>query len=321
MDMKLHLTRNEAAKLLGVTPQTITNYLAKGLLVESMNKGKKNPQMRILSSSVKRLLDEGFDIPKQSNAIDELRKELRKEEETLRIEKAKLRERIELAKSGTAFMKNIREVSEILSSYVASNAILSRREKSILTDILSGRNLAYIAEKNELCTERIRQIYNRTLRILELEKNHSAEKLINENEALRLELKNEREKAEALEKKLEEFRRTPCKKNGLIRIPVSLTGRESMSHLSTRTYNALRFLEIENLYELALIKRDMLSGLRNFGDKSMDEIVSTMSVHGIRFNDINSLCNVYIASRKGPFIDISIYQLEERQRKLTGNGN
>ena len=36
--MKLYLNRNEAAEILGVTPQTVSNYVKRGLLVESESK-------------------------------------------------------------------------------------------------------------------------------------------------------------------------------------------------------------------------------------------------------------------------------------------
>ena len=52
MVMKLYLTRNEAAEILGVTPQTISNYVKKGLLVESEVKEPNLKAMCILGSSV-----------------------------------------------------------------------------------------------------------------------------------------------------------------------------------------------------------------------------------------------------------------------------
>ena len=76
MVMKLYLTRNEAAEILGVTPQTISNYVKKGLLVESEVKEPNLKAMCILGSSVERLLKEDYDIVEQSNAIDAMRVEL-----------------------------------------------------------------------------------------------------------------------------------------------------------------------------------------------------------------------------------------------------
>ena len=60
--MKLYLTRNETAKLLGVTPQTVSNYVEKGLLVESSKRDPKAKAMRILRQSVETLLEEGYDV-------------------------------------------------------------------------------------------------------------------------------------------------------------------------------------------------------------------------------------------------------------------
>lgn len=60
--MKLYLTRNEAAEILGVHPQTVSNYLAKGLLVESSTRNPESKSLRILGSSVSNLMNEGYDI-------------------------------------------------------------------------------------------------------------------------------------------------------------------------------------------------------------------------------------------------------------------
>ena len=75
--MKLYLTRNETAKLLGVTPQTVSNYLEKGLLVESSKRDPKAKAMRILRQSVETLLEEGYDVLEQSKAMEALSKELK----------------------------------------------------------------------------------------------------------------------------------------------------------------------------------------------------------------------------------------------------
>lgn len=68
--MKLYLTRKEAAELLGVTPQTISNYVENGLLVESKKRDPKTRRMRILRRSVENLLKEGYDVIEQTKAID-----------------------------------------------------------------------------------------------------------------------------------------------------------------------------------------------------------------------------------------------------------
>ena len=79
--MKLYLTRNETAKLLGVTPQTVSNYVEKGLLVESSKRDPKAKAMRILRQSVETLLEEGYDLLEQSKAMEALSKELKETRE------------------------------------------------------------------------------------------------------------------------------------------------------------------------------------------------------------------------------------------------
>lgn len=314
--MKTFLTRNEAAELLGVTPQTISNYVAKGILVQSVTKDPSSLQMRILGSSVQRVLNERYDIIAQSQAIDSLRDELINEKESILTEVKKLKEAKELTNIGMNFLNNIKEISEILSAFLVSNNILTRREYSILTDILTGRNLYYIAEKNNLSVTRIKQIYNRSLRVLSLERNLSCEKLMIENKDLKKALELEKQKNESLQELLSEVRLKNETDNSTVKIPEILVGKKSISHLSTRTYNALCLIECENLYDLALITRDMLFNLRNFGQKCRDEIINTMSIYGLRFNDISSLSNPYIEAIESECVYIPRYVLEERSKKL-----
>ena len=88
--MKLYLTRNEAAELLGVSPQTVSNYLAKGLLVESTTRNSESKALRILASSVRNLMKEGYDVIEQYKAMEACQKEVKQMRDDLAMQKDEL---------------------------------------------------------------------------------------------------------------------------------------------------------------------------------------------------------------------------------------
>lgn len=315
--MKTYLTRNEAAEMLDVTPQTISNYVSKGLLAESKTKDTGAKQMKILRSSVEKLLNEGYDIPTQSRAIDSFREELSKEEDELRKQKKRIKELREIVDISEKFNRNISEVAEILASSLVNNNILSRRESFIVAELLSGSNFEYLSDRLGVSSKRIKQIYNKTLKLLSLGKETSYMQLLEENRILKKDLKREREKTSALETRLESLdkQRSACP-DGVIRIPHQLTGYESLENVSARLYNVLKTNGIDNLYDLALTRKQKIYRTRNFGRKSKTELEDLMNSLGIRFNDISSLQNDIIASMPGPFVEIPLYDLQERQKKL-----
>jgi DNA-directed RNA polymerase alpha subunit len=81
-------------------------------------------------------------------------------------------------------------------------------------------------------------------------------------------------------------------------------------------YNALKAHGVEHLYELALIDKERLFKTRNFGRKCMLDVITFMDAYGLEFDNIESLKNPKVSFLKGPYVDVPLYVLEQRNREL-----
>ena len=313
--MKLYLNRNEAAEILGVTPQTVSNYVKRGLLVESESKDSGLKSMCILGSSVEKLLNEEYDVLKQSNAIEAMREELDEMWESYRKERDKLEKLHKLLRISYGFHDNIKIISEILAAYLVEMNVLTQKETWLVTEILSERSLIYIVESSDLTRSDISTLYFRALRKLSAGRHPKYNELLDENKGLRDLLEIEREKSAALEKQLKALEERRGLSDDVISIPKELMG-INYRQIGVRAYNALKVHGVEHLYELALIDEERLLKTRNFGKKCMLDVMTFMDAYGLEFDNIESLRNPKVSFLKGPYVDVSLYVLEQRNREL-----
>ena len=313
--MKLYLNRNEAAEILGVTPQTVSNYVKRGLLVESESKDPGLKSMCILGSSVEKLLNEEYDVLKQSNAIEAMREELDEMWESYRKERDKLEKLHKLLRISYGFHDNIKIISEILAAYLVEMNVLTQKETWLVTEILSERSLIYIVESSDLTRSDISTLYFRALRKLSAGRHPKYNELLDENKGLRELLEIEREKSTALEKQVKALEERRGLSDDVISIPKELMG-INYRQIGVRAYNALKVHGVEHLYELALIDKESIFKTRNFGRKCMLDVMTFMDAYGLEFDNIESLRNPKVSFLKGLYVDVPLYVLEQRNREL-----
>ena len=306
--MKLYLTRNETAKLLGVTPQTVSNYLEKGLLVESSKRDPKAIAMRILRQSVETLLEEGYDVLEQSKAMEALSKELKETREYFLRKRDELKADLAILEIRRDFQLNVREFAEIVASYLKGNDVISKSEARVVLEILSGNSIEGVARKLNLCVSTVRYLYHKCCNALYEGQHPSYTELQQQNKNLIEKLSEER-------KRYAELALLPKGKGdsldeGVIYVPQALIGLGQ--GLSVRLYNNLRAGNFENLYEMVFGSRSSLMHIRNFGRKSLNELDLIMERYGLRFNDISSLASMKVQSLAGPFFTIPINEVRTR---------
>ena len=249
--MKLYLTRNETAKLLGVTPQTVSNYLEKGLLVESSKRDPKAKAMRILRQSVETLLEEGYDVLEQSKAMEALSKELKETREYFLRKRDELKADLAILEIRRDFQLNVREFAEIVASYLKGNDVISKSEARVVLEILSGNSIEGVARKLNLCVSTVRYLYHKCCNALYEGQHPSYTELQQQNKNLIEKLSEER-------KRYAELALLPKGKGdsldeGVIYVPQALIGLGQ--GLSVRLYNNLRAGNFENLYEMVFVSR------------------------------------------------------------------
>lgn len=320
--MKAYISRAEAAEILGISQQSVSNYVARGLLAVSQVKSS-NGGLQILWSSVDKLMNEAYDVVEQTKAIEEARIILETKNKEYKTERDNLDKRHRLLKISDGFHANIHEIAEILSAYLVDNDILPKKQREVLIDILAGRSFAYIADNFNLSVSEIKEIYSRAIRSLYTKRTPTYVDLREENADLKdqikiLQEKNallEQEKCDAQERIRDISEALYSGTANCISIPKQLIGQDSL-RCSARLFNVLKANNIDNLYDLALISKKQLFGTRNFGKKCMDEIQEIMNRYLIEFDNIESLQNTTIKSLPGPFSEIPVYILEKRRRNL-----
>ena len=317
--MKLYLTRNEAAELLGVTPQTISNYLAKGLLVESTTRNPESKAIRILGSSVRNLMKEGYDIIEQYKAMEACQKEVRQMREDLAIQKDELEKTHQLMASRDKFYNNIREVAEILTAFLKGNDILQGIREEYVIDLLSGKRWEHVAWRKGVSKASIRSIYVKALRLLADGKKPSNAELKDEIANIKIQLDLEKKRNAVLEEIVREKQVDDdimkIVDERIIRIPHELVGFRHIP-MSVRLYNIMRARDLEHFYELALVSRKFFTGARNCGNKTLNEAILLMEKIGLEFNDIESLNSKKVQSLPGPYIEVSVGALKARNKEL-----
>lgn len=310
--MKLYLTRNEAAQILGVHPQTISNYVESGLLARSSTKDTKSGGIRILRSSLEHLLSEGYDLIEQTRALDSLRANLKETTKYFREKYEEMQAAHKILAICDGFHRNIHEICALVSAFLVENSIIDENDSRIVTEILKGSHLDHIASMYNVSLHRVKTAYFTALRALQNVKRCSYKELMEENVSLKRELDLEKTKNKALESVQ---RVNDNLSNGTLSIPRQLQG-AGYYGISVRLWNVLRALDIDNVYELALIDRECFLKARNCGRKTWNELYLLMERYGLEFNNIDSLRNNKIQSFSGPFMEIPVYVLEQKSRDL-----
>ena len=298
--------------MLGVHPQTVSNYVAKGLLVESTKRDPKTKMVRILRASLTKLMDEGYDVIEQEKAIDRMRDELKETEHYLTERRRQIRKSEELLKIRDAFHDNVHAVAEFLAEYLAGSGILPNWKSKVVTEILVGRRYDCMASWPEVSLTFIRRTYNEALRMLNQGKRPSYLDLIEENKSLKAQLEHEKIKNETLR---ENQIIQAAIAEETIKIPQQLVGL-SDCRMSVRLHNILWVLDVTNLYEVALMPRTALAKSRNCGRKSINELDLIMERYGLEYSNIDSLRNPKVQSLPGPFTEIPRFVLERRSKEI-----
>ena len=279
-----YLTITETADMLGVSTETVRNYVKRGVLAVDKKPGISRSRVR--RDSVMAFLDDGYNVIQQVKEIAALRDEVAKQRNELKLAKENLAVQKEAMRIKGIVYENLNEIRDILCVTLDAlgDGILPRRENEVLEMFMTGHNYEAISEKFDLTRERIRQIYHKALRRLSRARDYASYK--SECEVAKNEAEELRCKIQNLQLALQ-ANKIPDP-NEAILIPNTLIGLDNFP-LTIRSYHCLKAIGINNLYELVAYNRWELARVRNFGRKSLDEIDDIMSAHGIVWGNVDSL--------------------------------
>lgn len=270
------ISRSEAARLLGCTPQTISNYVKAGFIDEFRREKTGRPGIYYDKSQVEALVPE-------FRELDELKARIEQEKEALHDELMQLGERRRLARErlksfvhGEKTWKRYKEIIEGALGFVVGGKGLSYFDRRILSYLLELEDFETICIFTGASTQEVNGAVGRILRYLsELE---SVEETLRENEMLRQanrkmnrlyfhgdgEHETGREEAISLARRLYPY-------------PVRVTE----LGLSPKALSPLLKLGVKTLYDLVGYSKEEIAGIKGIGPGCVSEIVDTVEGMGL----------------------------------------
>lgn len=270
------LSRDEAALLLDVTPQTISNWVEKGVL-----KGHfVDRLLKIDKATIEKYFDTLSDLAFIEKRIFAAKRDLQLAEKELEKNLDDTRSAIHLLGKGVP----AHLINEIFSVIIEASGddVLKEREKTILTMLLEGKDVEFVAEEYGLTRSRIMQIVSHAVRKLATVKTFS--ELRREYKQLVFDNTNFQNVIEALQNRVKKLERI----NNIDTAPVSeydyLLGDKGGTFtammntpvydlgISVRSLNCLKGAGVDTLYDLVKCNKTDLMKFRNFGKKSLTEL-------------------------------------------------
>lgn len=260
------MTRNDAAAFLGVDPQTITNWVNKGLLGGYNDKSSK--RFWVNADDVKKYSEKYKMLSVSEDLLDREQKELLASERKVN---AKMQMLMHDALNISSF-----SYEKIGSSFCTLLELTSQggmREKKIMQAFFNGDRISNIAEEFELSRERVRQIVMKAVRKF----NYAIEELADlkqENNSLKEEIENVKMRLIMKEGEKEEELSED--------VPPSVFSIRLVNcNLPVRVLNVTKAADIDTIGDLVQYSKFDMVKFRNFGMKSLvklDEFIHEMGL-------------------------------------------
>lgn len=273
------ISRQEAADLLNVSGQTISNWVEKGVLNGHYSCDGRNT-MLIDRKSIEKYFDTLEDLAFMEKRISLQRKTLKEESDALENDlKDMTKAKYLFGKGIPAFF--LRDIFDCIL-YVAGDELLREREKDVLNQLLSGKTLEDVADHYDLTRSRILQIVNQAINKISTMKSwpkvHDEYKRIcEENRRITVLLECQQNHIKDLEIQLGLQEKTDGGESGLpgyskMELAEVLGRRLVDESLTVRSLNCLKAADIETVGQLVRFRKTDLLKFRNFGKKSLTEL-------------------------------------------------
>lgn len=291
------ISRQEAAEILRVDPQTITNWCNKGVL-RAKQVGK---WLMVDRDTITKLFDSLQDLAESEKVIMELKQDNYAKMRELKQANEEWQKDVAFVNGMEKPSRLIRMIQSLIDSI--DNEIMGERERNILKEYLDGSEFEAIGDEYGLTRERTRQIVEKAMQKLgSLEPYGDVLNRCNDTEAENkmmrsLLKKQDAELAELRDKlniKVEHDKHKTAEEKAMDELSEQdkeilglLNTRLVDMNLTVRSLNCLKAADLETFGDLVKCKKIDLLKQRNFGKKSLgelDDLLETMSnIHGIKF--------------------------------------
>ncbi len=260
------MTRNDAAAFLGVDPQTITNWVNKGLLGGYNDKSSK--RFWVNADDVKKYSEKYKMLSASEDLLDREQKELLASERKVN---AKIRMLMHDALNISSFSYD--KIGSSLCTLLELTSKGEMREKKIMQSFFDGDSISDIANRFQLSRERVRQIVIKAIRKF----NYAIEELVGlkkENDSLKKEIKDVKMRLIMQEGEKEEELSED--------VPPSVFSIRLVNcNLPVRVLNVTKAADIDTIGDLVQYSKFDMVKFRNFGKKSLmqlDEFIHEMGL-------------------------------------------
>ena len=277
------ITRNKAAEILGVSRQTISNYIKEGILGSYVG---EHGIMYVNSEDIEKYAQKYKMIAANEKMIDEKLKEVEYRKRAINVELTELRDRAtahgKLAANAVGMLFGVINTMSHLG--VVPN--LTYRESHILKDIINGMNYDELSLKYDLTPTRIRQIVDKTCNKLTYNEDAAIAEIAT-NQYLRNVIDGLKKKLKAVQTSYDEYRR--AKGDVPISdavIPPLILGKDvNDCNFPVRILNMFKWCDVYTVGDLLRKfhgKYD-LDKIRNLGKKSVCIILDFIEENNLSF--------------------------------------
>ena len=277
------ITRNKAAEILGVSRQTISNYIKEGILGSYVD---EHGITYVNSEDIEKYSQKYKMIAANEKMIDDKLKEVEARKRAINVELTELRNRAtangKLAANAVGMLFGVINAMSHLG--VLPN--LTYRESNLLKDIINGMTYDELSIKYGVSATRISQLVVRTCNKLTYNEDIVISEL-STNKALLCEVDHLNKVVKSLQISYDEYRRGNGDKtiSGVVLPPLILSRDINDCGFPVRIMNALRWCEVYTVGDL-LCKfhgKSDLYKIRNLGKKTILIILDFIEENNLSF--------------------------------------
>ena len=277
------ITRNKAAEILGLSRQTISNYIEQGLIGSCVG---EHGILYVNSEDVEKYAQKYKMLAANEKMIDDKLKEVEAHKRAINVELTELRNRAtangKLAANAVGMLFGVINAM----SYLGITPKLSYRESKLLKDIINGMTYDELSLKYGVSATRIRQIVEKTCNKLTYNEDAAIAEIAT-NQDLRIVIDGLKKKLKATQASYDEYRRakgdTPI--GGTILPPLILGKDVNDCGFPVRILNMFRWCDVYTVGDLLrkFHGKSDLDKIRNIGKKSIWIILDFIEENNLSF--------------------------------------
>ena len=277
------ITRNKAAEILGVSRQTISNYIKEGIIGSYVG---EHGIMYVNSEDIEKYAQKYKMIAANEKMIDEKLKEVEYRKRAINVELTELRDRAtahgKLAANAVGMLFGVINAM----SYLGITPKLSYRESKMLKDIINGMTYDELSFKYDITTTRIRQIVEKTCNKLTYNEDAAIADIAT-NQDLRIVIDSLKKKLKSVQTSYDEYRRSKgdVPVSGSVLPPLILGKDVNDCGFPVRILNIFRWCSVYTVGELLrkFHGKSDLDKIRNLGKKSVWIILDFIEENNLSF--------------------------------------